>query len=423
MMALVDCNNFYASCERLFRPDLKQTPIVVLSNNDGCVVARSPEAKAMGIKMGVPVFQLRQQLTAKQWQQLQLFSSNYALYGDISARVMHCLGLLAPAIEVYSIDEAFLDLSGFVPKQGYQQWAQQLKQQIYQQVGIAVSVGIGRSKTLAKLANHAAKRYRQTAGVVCLEHTAREQRLLQLCDCADVWGVGRRIAPRLQQLAINNAWQLAQADPQFIRQQFGLPLAQTVMELNGQRCLQLETISAARQQIVCSRSFQPAITDAIALKQALAQFASQALRRCRKQQLLAKRMLIFVQGNRFSERYYAKNRSVQLVQASADTGLFLQAISQLMPQLYHAEHPIKRAGVMLLDLQDSQQQQLDCLISEPQPKRQRQQQLCQLMDQINASGMARLYFASSGHQTKTQQQQHYLSPAYTQHWQQLPVAR
>lgn len=217
MFALVDCNNFYASCERLFRPDLNGRPIVVLSNNDGCVVARSREAKALGIKMGVPLFKIRDLINRHQ---VVVFSSNYALYGELSSRVMTTLEALAPAVEVYSIDEAFLDITGIESMTTLTDFGLQVRHTIDRWVGLPVCVGIAPTKTLAKLANHAAKQYPATKGVVDLSDPQRQRRLLNLLPVDEVWGVGRRLAAKLNDLNITTALELADADPQWLRSRF-----------------------------------------------------------------------------------------------------------------------------------------------------------------------------------------------------------
>src|SRR5690554_435157 len=234
VFALVDCNNFYASCEKLFRPDLKHVPVVVLSNNDGCVVARSREAKALGIKMGVPMFQIRD---AIRQHGIVCFSSNYALYADLSQRVMSTLEALAPQVEVYSIDEAFLDLTGVDACIALDAFGLQVRQQVYQWTGITVCVGIAPTKTLAKLANHAAKSYPATGGVVDLTSPVRQRKLMALIPVSEIWGIGRKLTQRLETLGIKTALQLADADPQWIKRNFSVVVERTVRELNGQSCL------------------------------------------------------------------------------------------------------------------------------------------------------------------------------------------
>lgn len=237
--ALVDCNNFYASCEKLFRPDLADRAVVVLSNNDGCVVARSKEAKALGIKMGVPVFQIRELINKHK---VVAFSSNYALYADMSARVMRTLEDMVPAVEVYSIDEAFVDLSGMANSINLTDFGQLIRQRIQQWIGITVCVGIAPTKTLAKLANHGAKSWPKTGGVVDLTSKERQRKLMALLPVNEVWGIGGRLTKRLDDIGIHTVLQLADAPTKLIRQQFSVVVERTVMELNGESCIELEDI-------------------------------------------------------------------------------------------------------------------------------------------------------------------------------------
>ncbi len=250
-IALVDVNNFYASCERLFRPDLRGVPIVVLSNNDGCVVARSAEAKSLGVKMGVPYFQI-----SEVYEELGgiWFSSNYALYGDMSSRVMTTLEGMAPTVEVYSIDEAFIELS--------ESWAGDLleygrliRQRVQKWTGLTVGVGIGPTKTLAKLANYAAKKWPATGGVVDLRDETRRTKLMAITPVEEVWGIGRQLTAKLAAQGVNTVAELVAAAPKSLRRQYGVVVERTVQELRGLPCADLEPLAKAKQQIICSRSF------------------------------------------------------------------------------------------------------------------------------------------------------------------------
>lgn len=258
--ALVDCNNFYASCETLFRPDLKGRPIVVLSNNDGCVVARSKEAKALGIKMGVPAFELKQLFENGT---LLAYSSNYALYADISARVMNTLEMLAPAVEVYSIDEAFLDLTGVSHCVDLTTFGQSVRNTIQQNIGITVCVGIAPTKTLAKLANYAAKKWHKSGCVVDLTDKTRQRKLMALLPVGEVWGIGSKLSARLNKLGIHTVLDLADASPAFMKQQCSVVESRIVAELNGESCLALEQVAPTKKQIVSSRAFGERITSKI----------------------------------------------------------------------------------------------------------------------------------------------------------------
>jgi DNA polymerase V len=232
--AIVDCNNFYASCEKLFRPDLKNVPLVVLSNNDGCVVARSQEVKDLGIKMAVPVFKIQDEIKRHG---IQVFSSNYTLYGDISSRVMQTLEQFSPHVEVYSIDEAFLDLSGIDSLNDY---GQTIRSTVLQHVGVPVCVGIAPTKTLSKLANYAAKKFKATNGVVDLRDPERQKRLMEITPVSEIWGVGRKLTESLKRRGVETSLQLSQMDPHQVRRLYSVVLERTVCELNGESCLELE---------------------------------------------------------------------------------------------------------------------------------------------------------------------------------------
>jgi DNA polymerase V len=256
--ALVDCNNFYVSCERVFRPDLQDKPVGVLSNNDGCFVARSSEVKELGIKMGTPLFKVQDLVDSHG---ITLFSSNYALYADMSSRVMSTLESFAPRMEVYSIDEAFLDFSGM--REDLVSYSQGIRKTVQRSTGIPVSVGIAPTKTLAKLANYAAKKWKKTQGVVDLSDPVRRDKLMQLTPVGEIWGIGSRTQQKLNALGIHTAYDLAIQSPQTIQQQFNITVSKTVMELNGVSCIELEPISSDKQQIVCSRSFGKPLTSVV----------------------------------------------------------------------------------------------------------------------------------------------------------------
>ena len=275
MFALVDCNNFYATCETLFCPSLRTKPLVVLSNNDGCVVARSAEAKALGLKMGVPAFQIKEQIDRHG---IEVFSSNYTLYADISHRVMTILASLAPAIEIYSIDEAFIDVRGIRDLHAF---GLSIRKTIRQWTGVTVAVGIAPTKTLAKLANNGAKKYSATGGVVVLADTERQRKLMSLTPVEKVWGVGRKLTQKLNGLGIQTALDLCQCDPQDIRRQFSVVLERTVLELRGASCLELEQAPSPKKQIVTSRSFGQRIIEIDDMRQAVSEFTERACSKLR----------------------------------------------------------------------------------------------------------------------------------------------
>jgi len=419
MFALVDCNNFYASCERLFRPDLRGRPIVVLSNNDGCVVARSAEAKKLGINMAVPLFQVQEQIDREH---VAVFSSNYALYGDISARVMSVLEQEAPAIEVYSIDEAFLDLSGLETHFSLVDYGLQLKQRVYQYTGIHVSVGIAPTKTLAKLANHAAKQYPATQGVVDLSDPQRQRRLLQLVPLREVWGVGRRLSRRLEQQGVSTALNLADCNTAWIRNHYSVTLERTVRELSGQPCMELEECPPPRQQILCSRSFSHRITEYNDMRSAIAQYSARAAEKLRQQGSLARVVTVFIRTNPHSqhEPFYSNSASRILHIPSADSRRLCSTALRLLKSIWQPGCRYMKAGIMLSDLYLPGHFQPSLFDAPESPAAMR---LMQTVDNINRSGHGQIRFAGEMLSTGWQMQRNKLSPAYTTRWSQLPIVK
>ena len=417
VFALVDCNNFYASCEKLFRPDLKDTPVVVLSNNDGCVVARSREAKLLGIKMGVPVFQIKAEM---QRHGILAFSSNYALYADLSSRVMRTLEEMAPRVEVYSIDEAFLDLTGIESAISLVEFGQQVRERIGNWIGITVCVGIAPTKTLAKLANHAAKKYPATQGVVDLTNPDRQRRLLALVPVDDVWGVGRRLSKRLNALGITTALDLANASPRAIRDQFSVVLERTVRELNGESCIELEEIPPTKKQIVCSRSFGEKVTQFELLREAVCEYATRATEKLRKEQQQAKVMTVFIRTSPFkdNEPQYSNSASGELLIPSCDTRDFIELASHLLKRIWKDGFRYAKAGVMLSDFYDPGMFQPG--LFDDVSTRSNSQQLMSVLDSINQSGAGKVFFAGQGTKKDWSMKREHLSPAYTTRWDQLP---
>ena len=417
VFALVDCNNFYASCEKLFRPDLKDTPVVVLSNNDGCVVARSREAKLLGIKMSVPVFQIKAEM---QRHGILAFSSNYALYADLSSRVMRTLEEMAPRVEVYSIDEAFLDLTGIESAISLVEFGQQVRERIGHWIGITVCVGIAPTKTLAKLANHAAKKYPATQGVVDLTNPDRQRRLLALVPVDDVWGVGRRLSKRLNALGIATALDLANASPRAIRDQFSVVLERTIRELNGESCIELEEIPPTKKQIVCSRSFGAKVTHFELLREAVCEYATRATEKLRKEQQQAKVLTVFIRTSPFkdNEPQYSNSASGELLIPSCDTRDFIELANHLLKRIWKDGFRYAKAGVMLSDFYDPGMFQPG--LFDDVSTRSNSQQLMSVLDTINQSGAGKVFFAGQCTKKDWSMKREYLSPAYTTRWDQLP---
>lgn len=415
VFGLADCSNFYASCEKLFRPDLKDVPVVVMSSNDGCVVARSREAKALGFKMGQPYFECREQIERHG---VVVFSSNFTLYGDISQRVMSTLEQLSPKISQYSVDEAFLDATGINDLLGF---GRHVRKTVLQWTGIEVGVGFAQTKTLAKLANHAAKQYPATGGVVDLTLRTRQERLMALVPVAEVWGVGRRYAERLTGLGIHTALQLAQTDPKYIRKHFSVVLERTVAELNGESCQDLDELVPASQQIIRSRSFGTRITVRAQMGQAITDFVARAAEKLREEGQVARRISVFMRTNPFSssEAQYSNQATVTLTVPVSDTRALVASAMHLLDAIWKEGYRYAKAGVILAELCPVDTVQGDLFAQSESP---RSAALMHVIDQINRSGKGRIFLAGQGINPAWDMRRQHLSPAYTTRWKDLPVA-
>jgi DNA polymerase V len=347
VFGLIDCNSFYASCERAFRPDLAKTPIVVLSNNDGCVIARSYDAKPF-VKMGAPYFQIKDDLRRHG---VVAFSSNYALYGDMSQRVMSIIESMVPALEVYSIDEAFADLTG-IPGD-LTQFGRSVRATIYKRTGIPVGVGIARTKTLAKLANHTAKRLLDvTGGVVDLCDPFKRDWTLRNTDVGEVWGVGRRMKAHLEAMGIKTAMDLAQSDPWTLRKKFSVVIEKTARELAGTPCLELDEAEAPKQEICCSRMFGKRLTDIDPIKEAVASYTHRASEKLRAQNSLCKKIRVSIRTGMFNpeEAKYANGALVELPYPTNDVRLLTKAATEAVHRLFRSGFKYSKAEVLLMDL-------------------------------------------------------------------------
>lgn len=307
-LALVDCNTFYVSCERVFNPSLNHKPVVVLSNNDGCVIARSNEVKALGVKMGVPFYTIKDLIEREQ---VRVFSPNFALYGDLSNRVMRTLSLFTHELEVYSVDEAFLNLTGQADLDRY---ARDIRKTVLQWLKIPVSIGVAQTKTLAKVANHIAKKHPQAGGVVVLDSPRLEEGALKLTPVGEVWGVGRRLSKQLEPMGIRTAYDLTQVEDTVLLKHFTVVLVRTVYELRGKSCLGLETLLPPKKSIMTSRSFGHQITELSALSEAVASYAARGGEKLREDRLAAKQLMVFIETNRFRawERQHAPSVTLSL---------------------------------------------------------------------------------------------------------------
>ncbi|WP_414162900.1 Y-family DNA polymerase [Superficieibacter sp. BNK-5] len=419
MFALVDVNSFYASCETAWRPDLAGRPVVVLSNNDGCVIARSAEAKKLGIKMGLPWFQLREMQFAER---VIAFSSNYELYGDMSQRVMDTLEEICPRVEVYSIDEAFCDLTGVRNCRDLEDFGKEIRETIRRNTRLTVGVGIAPTKTLAKLANHAAKQWRQTGGVVDLSNETRQRKLMAIMPIDEVWGVGRRIGKKLEAMGIKNVLQLADTDVRFIRKHFNVVLERTVRELRGEPCLELEEFAPAKQELVCSRSFGEKITEYEAMRQAICSYAARAAEKLREEHQYCRYVSAFVKTSPFaSQPYYGNSAGMKLLTPTQDTRDIIAAATRCLEAIWREGLIYQKGGIMLGDFFSQGVAQLN-LFDDIAPRAD-SEALMALMDKLNKQGRGTLYFAGQGIQQAWKMKREMLSPCYTTRLEDLPIVK
>ena len=349
-IALIDCNNFYVSCERVFNPALKRKPVIVLSNNDGCVIARSQEVKDLGIKMGVPWFKVQ---NLARHHKVIVFSSNYTLYADMSNRVMKIISEFAPNQEIYSIDECFLDLTGF-EHFGLTDYGQRIRSTINRLVGLPVCVGVGASKTLAKLANHIAKKCSVFDGVCNLNEITQGtlDSLFSKIKVGEVWGVGRCIEKKLAKLGVNTVFDLKQSSPQALRKQFSVLMERTIRELNGESCIPLEEIASLKKQLVCSRGFGIPVSSLSELSEAVITYTTRVAEKLRRQRSVTAMVCVFIQTDPFKkkDRQYNPRRLIHLTNPTDDTRILINAVLTGLKSIYKPGFSYKKAGGLLDDL-------------------------------------------------------------------------
>lgn len=422
MFGLADVNSFYASCEALFRPDLRGKPVVVLSNNDGCVIARSAGSKKLGIKMGAPWFQIKNQNFSER---VHVFSSNYALYHSMSQRVMTALEEITPRVEQYSIDEMFLDLTGIDFCEDFEHFGRRLRVHVLATTGLTVGVGMGPTKTLAKSAQWASKEWPQFRGVLALTpgNPRRTATLLANQPVEEIWGVGRRIGKRLNLMGIENALQLSRAHPALIRKNFSVVLERTVRELNGESCIPLEEFVPAKQQIVCSRSFGDRITSKVLMQEALCQYATRAAEKLRKERQFCRRISVFIRTSPHAqgEIFYGNSAGESLTIPTQDTRDVIEVAMRSLDRIWLEGRRYMKAGIMLDDFTPNGVSQLS-LFDEDKP-RANSAQLMKVLDGINQSGLGSVWFAGQGVNTEWKMKRDMLSPAWTTRWSDIPVAR
>jgi len=424
MIGLIDCNNFYVSCERAFQPRLEGVPVGVLSNNDGCVIARSNELKALGVEMGTPAFELKPLLRQRR---IQLLSSNYELYGDMSSRVQQVLEEFSAGVEPYSIDEMFVRFDGFAPEQMHAH-AQELFTKVRRFTHIPVSVGIAPTRTLAKLANRAAKKLPVYEGVCVLRPGDGEcEALLRQVSLCDVWGVGRRLVERLGLLGMKTAWDLAKADPKQIRQRFSVTLERTCLELKGAPCIEMNDPGEARQRIMTSRSFGRLTDNRQEIHQAIRQYAQRSAEKLRAQDSVAHAVYVFLKTNRHRPDLpqYSPSAIMELPTPSDDSRDILHAASQAFDTIYRPRYLFMKAGVMLIDLVDANRQQLSLLdTSESRADRERNDRLMAALDNLNRRmGRGTVSFGRPSPGAAWHLRCANRTPRWTTRWDELPKVR
>jgi DNA polymerase V len=422
MFALVDCNSCYASCEQIFRPDLRQRPVVVLSNNDGVVVARSKEAKNLGIPDLHAFFKVERELRKHN---VQVFSSNYELYAETSQRVMQVLKGFSPEVEIYSIDEMFLLFENFEQLYAdHDAWVAlgyEMKQRVWQHVRMPVSAGIAPTKTLAKLANHIAKRSDKCDGVCVIDDIAPWYRVMRRIPVNKIWGIGRRLARHLAYMDIKTVYDLSIQDPKQLRKKFSINMEKTIRELNGISCIPLHEELPPQKQIYNTRSFGSKVSDISSLQQAVSQYASRACEKLRGQKMLVKTITVFIETSRFHTDPYHRSAVVQLPYATNDSRTVAKAARAVVPQLFRPGLPYGKAGVGLIELYEESPQQMHFFHNYQTPQSRR---LMEVMDVINEREIAPVYLASTGkRESRWKMQRNRKSPAYTTRWRDIPVIR
>jgi DNA polymerase V len=422
VFALIDCNNFFVSCERLFRPDLEGKPVVVLSSNDGCIVARSNEAKALGIPMGAPAFKWRYLFNEHR---VTTFSANFEIYGDISKRIITLLMTVTPKIEIYSVDESFLDLTT-LPVKDYAAWGRTVRASILKNIGVPVSIGIAPTKTLAKLGADLAKNKPKHQGSIDWIGASDEWRREAMASIPinEVWGVGWRLTPKLQAEGISTALHLAHMRPQRAQQLMGIHGRQMVAELNGTPCYPLEREAKAAQSIMRSRTFGEDVSEAHVLESAIASMATRAAFSLRREGLLARRIGFFTETNRHKPGFRHWAPELKLQQATNDTGLIISLLIAKLSEIFNPDQHYHRLGVFLYDLIPEAALQTDLLGRVNPQAHDKSTMRMQAVDSINTKhGRGKIYYAAEDLGKDWKPKHQIRSPRYVSSWDELPVAR
>ena len=414
--ALVDCESFYASCERIFRPDLKNIPIVVLSNNDGCVIARSTEAKKMGIGMGVPWFKVRESFLKENG---QVFSSNFTFYGDMSARVMNILEGFVPRVEIYSIDEAFLDFDTLKQNYNLYDFSCHIRTLVRQWTGIPVRIGIAPNKTLTKIAINEIKRRNIPTSVLHLSNKKEIRNALAHTSVSKVWGVGRKLTEHLNKAGINTALDLAEINPQGIRKKFSVVLERTVRELRGERCLDIDDGISSKKQIVVSRSFGQRISSLKELRPIVSNFAVRAAEKLRNEKQKCSQVSVFVRTSPFNKNkpQHSDLKTIELLTPTNDTRDILAAAKKGLLPIFRPGYDYAKAGIILNKFTGEHVKQYSLFKDPNDPKQ--NTRLMKYLDQMN-NCETQIYYASQNTKKWSPMKQNMTSPKYTTNWYDLP---
>lgn len=414
---LVDCNNFYASCERVFRPDLAKSPIAVLSNNDGCIVAMSAEAKAAGIPRGKPLFQYRKEIREHN---VQVFSSNYTLYGDMSRRVMEVLSRFSPDVDPYSIDEAFIDLSG-VPDEELAELGKTIRQTVMKWTGIPVTIGIAPSRTLAKVAAGVAKRDKNLQGAFSLVDHPNVNQILKETPVEDIWGIGRGFADRLRQNGIGNALQLSTANLEWVRRKLTIVGMRCAQELQGISCVNLEDVEPGKRSLMFTRSFGHPVTEFAELEEAVSFYTARCAEKLRAKGLVTGMLTLYLREYQQGGGWHTRKmqESVALDEPTDFTPLMIRHVQQMLTGIFVEGIRYKKAGIMMTDLAARDQLQLSLFRKQP---RKEDQRLMKAIDLLNEKlGKGTVFTGKEGTDQEWQMKSEFKSPRYSTNWKEIPV--
>jgi DNA polymerase V len=420
MYALVDCNSFYASCEKMFRPDLKNHPVIVLSNNDGCVIARSPEAKKMGLSMGQPWYQVKKNYLDNGG---IVFSSNYELYADISNRVMNILTELCPEIDIYSIDEAFLNLYSYKNNIDLVQFAFDCKNRIRDWVGIPVSIGIAPTRTLAKLANRVAKEDARFDGAVILEDKKMICHFLESVQIEKIWGIGKKMTDKLNSIGIRNALQLSKAEPRLMGSNFNVLLERTIRELRGQPCIETNNLSEPKKQIMVSRSFGKSIKSREVLREAVSFHAGRAAEKLRFEGQKCRLITVFIRSNPFNKKInqiYSSN-FVEIAHATSDSRIIIKTANNILQKIYREGFEYSKAGILLSNFTEKLGYQMTLFGKSFDSKE--SENLMRTVDYINIREISYLFFGNQGYRNTWKMKRHIKSKRYTTKIEEIPLTK